>query len=317
MKNEGWPRRGAGAAALFIICLVLLPLSSRWLGNDYAVTTATRMLILALAASSLNLILGYGGMVSLGHAAFLGIGGYTFAALATNGITSGYLQWPAAVALSALAAAVVGTLSLRTRGVYFIMVTLAFAQMFYYLSVGLDVLGGDDGLTIDARSDFGKRLPFVNRTVFYFVCLILLLMAMAFLARLVQSQFGYVLRGAAMNERRMRALGFRVERYQLAAFVFAGGLCGLAGVLLANLNDFISPSFMAWGRSADLVIIVVLGGMGSVMGPLYGAFVYILAEEALSSLTTYWQLIFGPLILIFVRFFGTGLAGLIDGRRDD
>jgi branched-chain amino acid transport system permease protein len=231
-------------------------------------------------------------------------------------VTSGITQWPLAILAAAIAALVIGALSLRTRGVYFILVTLAFAQMVYFVSVGLDAYGGEDGLVIPTRSQFGV-LNLSDRTTFYFLCLILLFATIAFVAYLARTRFGLVLRGAAMNERRMRALGFPVYRYRLAAFLIAGALCGLAGILIANHSEFVSPSIMNWGRSADLIIMVVLGGMGSAIGPLLGAIMFMLAEETLSHLTTYWQLIFGPLILIFVRFARSGLIGFFPERAGD
>jgi branched-chain amino acid transport system permease protein len=295
---------------------VLAPLTATFVGNDYPLIVLTRVLILAMAAVSLDLILGYGGMVSLGHAAFLGIGAYAVGIMTAQDVTSGVLQWPLAILAAAVAALVIGALSLRTRGVYFILVTLAFAQMVYFLSVGLDAYGGEDGLVIPTRSQFGL-LNLTNRTTFYFLCLALLVATIALVAHLARTRFGMVLRGAAMNERRMRALGFPVYRYRLAAFVIAGALCGLAGILLANHSEFVSPSVMNWGRSADLIIMVVLGGMGSAVGPLLGAMVFMLAEETLSHVTTYWQLVFGPLILIFVRFARSGLVGLFPERAGD
>ena len=294
--------------------LVAAPLGATVLGNDYPIIVLTRVVILALAAVSLNLILGYGGLVSLGHAAFLGIGGYTVGILTSHGVTHGPSQWSLAILAAAFAALVIGALSLRTRGVYFILVTLAFAQMVYFISVGLDAYGGEDGLVLDRRSQFGALLDLSNKRSFYYLCVALLFAALALVGRLARSRFGVVLRGAAMNERRMRALGFPVYRYRLAAFVMAGAVSGLAGVLLANHTEFVSPSMMHWSRSADLIIIVVLGGMGTLAGPLLGALAFMLAEEALSHLTTYWQMIFGPLILLFVRFAGGGLAGFIPER---
>jgi branched-chain amino acid transport system permease protein len=303
-------------AATLALLLAFAPLLANILGNDYPLIVLTRVLILAMAAVSLDLILGYGGMVSLGHAAFLGIGAYAVGIMTAEGVTSGFVQWPMAILAAALVALVIGALSLRTRGVYFILVTLAFAQMVYFVSVGLDMYGGEDGLVISTRSQLGL-LNLANRTVFYLVCLALLVATVALVAHLARTRFGLVLRAAAMNERRMRALGFPVYRYRLAAFVIAGALCGLAGVLLANHSEFVSPSIMNWGRSADLIIMVVLGGMGSAIGPLLGAMVFMLAEETLSHLTTYWQLIFGPLILIFVRFARSGLIGLFPESAGD
>jgi branched-chain amino acid transport system permease protein len=303
-------------AATLALLLAFAPILANFAGNDYLLIVLTRVLILAMAAVSLDLILGYGGMVSLGHAAFLGIGAYAVGIMTAEGVTSGFIQWPIAILAAAIVALIIGALSLRTRGVYFILVTLAFAQMVYFVSVGLDVYGGEDGLVISTRSQLGL-LNLGNRTVFYLVCLALLAGTVALVAHLARTRFGLVLRGAAMNERRMRALGFPVYRYRLAAFVIAGALCGLAGVLLANHSEFVSPSVMNWGRSADLIIMVVLGGMGSAIGPLLGAMVFMLAEETLSHLTTYWQLIFGPLILIFVRFARSGLVGLFPERAGD
>ena len=293
--------------------LAAVPLAAGLIGNDYLMTVMTRVVIYAIAAVSLNIVLGYGGLVSLGHAAFIGIGGYAIGILAANGVTSAWAQWPLAVAASAAAAAIIGALSLRTRGVYFIMVTLAFSQMVYFVFVGLDAYGGDDGL-ITPRS---TGLDLSNRTTFYLLCLAILAAAMGGVARLARSRFGLVLRGAAQNERRMVALGFPVMRYRLAAFIISGALCGLAGVLFANHNEFISPSAIQWSQSAELIVMVVLGGMGTTLGPLLGALAFLLAQEALSSVTTYWQLIIGPLILIFVRFAGPGLAGLIPGASAD
>jgi branched-chain amino acid transport system permease protein len=299
-----------------VLLLTLAPLAAQAVGNDYPLIVLTRVVILAMAAVSLDLILGYGGLVSLGHAAFLGIGAYVIGIMAAEDLTSGFVQWPVAIFAAAFAALIIGALSLRTRGVYFILVTLAFAQMVYFVSVGLDAYGGEDGLVIPTRSKFGP-LNLSNRTTFYFLCVAFLTATIGFVAHLARTRFGLVLRGAAINERRMRALGFPVYRYRLAAFVIAGALCGLAGVLLANHSEFVSPSTMSWGRSADLIIMVVLGGMGSAVGPLLGAIVFMLAEELLSHVTTYWQLVFGPLILIFVRFARSGIIGLVPERRSD
>ena len=299
-----------------LLLLALAPLVAKVVGNDYPLIVLTRVVILAIAAVSLDLNLGYGGMVSLGHAAFLGIGAYAIGIMTAEDVTSGVVQWPVAIVAAAFAALIIGAFSLRTRGVYFILVTLAFAQMVYFVSVGLDAYGGEDGLVISTRSKFGS-LDLSNRTTFYFVCVALRAGTLALVAHLTRTRFGLVLRGAAINERRMRALGFPVYRYRLAAFVIAGALCGLAGVLLANHSEFVSPSTMSWGRSADLIIMVVLGGMGSAVGPLVGAIVFMLAEELLSHVTTYWQLIFGPLILIFVRFARSGIIGLVPERRGD
>jgi branched-chain amino acid transport system permease protein len=279
-------------------------------------TLFTRVLILALGAVSLNLIMGYGGMVSFGHAAYLGIGGYAVGILAKEGIASGFVQWPVAIAVSALYALVVGALSLRTRGVYFIMITLAFAQMIYYVAIGLDRYGGDDGLTIYKRSQFAGLLDLQNKAVFYYLCLVLLLTSVYLVARIVNSRFGLVIRGARSNDRRMQAIGFPTFRYRLVCFVIAGALCGLAGALLANHTNFISPALMHWTRSGDLIVMVVLGGLGSLFGPLIGAAAFLVLEEGLSRLTEYPALILGPLLLLIAIYVNGGIEGLLEGRRD-
>ena len=322
--------RNAVVAALLVF-LLLLPLYSAHTGNTFLVTLFTRIVILAIAAVSLNLIMGFGGMVSFGHAAYLGIGGYVVGILAKEGFTSGFLQWPLALLLSGLFALGVGALSLRTRGVYFIMITLAFAQMVYYIANGLDRYGGDDGLTIQRRSEFGGLINLSNRVVFYYLCLALLLAAVYLVWRIVNSRFGLVIQGARSNERRMRAIGFPTFRYKLTCFVIAGVLCGLAGVLLANHTNFISPALMHWTRSGDLIVMAVLGGMGSVFGPVIGAIALLSLEELLPALIgwltrlfagkeiagarEYWQLILGPMLLIIVLYARGGVDGLLTQVR--
>src|SRR5450830_1039846 len=245
---------------------------------------SVRIIILALAAGSLNLILGYGGMMSFGHAAYIGIGGYAVGILAHEGIFSGFVQWPVALAASALFAAVIGALSLRTRGVYFIMITLAFAQMAYYIIAGLARYGGDDGLTIYKRSQFVAPIDLSNKVQFYYVCLALLYGSIYLIWRLVNSRFGQVIQGARSNDTRMRAVGFPTYRYRLACFVIAGTLGGLSGALLANHADFVSPASMFWTRSGDLIVMVVLGGMGTLFGPVFGALALLFLEQFLPHL---------------------------------
>jgi len=304
-------------AAVLLAALALLPLYSLATGDTFVLTLFTRVLILAIGAVSLNLIMGYGGMVSFGHAAYLGIGGYAVGILAKEGIGSGLLQWPAAIGASAFYALAVGALSLRTRGVYFIMITLAFAQMIYYVAIGLDRYGGDDGLTIYKRSEFGGLIDLNNKTVFYYLCFAILLASIYFVFRLVNSRFGLVIRGARSNERRMRAVGFPTFRYKLTCFVIAGALCGLAGALLANHTNFISPAMMHWTRSGDLIVMVVLGGLGTLFGPLIGAATFLLLEEGLSRLTEYPNLILGPVLLLVAIYLHDGIEGLLEGRRRD
>ena len=301
--------------ALLLVALILLPLYAQLIGNVFVLTLFTRIIILALAATSLNLILGYGGMMSFGHAAYLGIGGYAVGILAHEGIASGFVQFPAAVLASALFALVVGALSLRTRGVYFIMITLAFGQMIYYVIAGLDRYGSDDGLTIYRRSQFGGLIDLSNRTAFYYICLGLLFACLYLVWRIVNSRFGLVIQGIRSNERRMQAIGFPAYRYRLACFVIAGAMCGLAGALLANHTEFVSPSIMYWTRSGDLMVMVILGGIGSLFGPLIGTIAFLALEEVLSGITEYWQIIIGPLLLLVVLFGRGGIDGWLGRLR--
>jgi branched-chain amino acid transport system permease protein len=302
-------------AVLLFAALLALPLYAQLANDRFMLTLFTRIVILAIAAVSLNLILGFGGMMSFGHAAYLGIGGYAVGILAFEGVLSGFVQWPVALLASALFALVIGTLSLRTRGVYFIMITLAFAQMAYYVVAGLARYGGDDGLTIQKRSQFFAPLNLTDKVQFYYVCLALLFASVFLVWRLVNSRFGLVVQGARSNDTRMRAIGFPTYRYKLVCFVIAGTLCGLAGALLANHTDFVSPAMMYWTRSGDLIIMVVLGGMGSVIGPVFGAVALLVLEEALSDITEYWQIILGPLLLLVVLFARGGIDGLLSKVR--
>ena len=308
--------RNAFVVALLVV-LALVPVYAGLIGNYFLMSLFTRIVILAMAAVSLNLIMGFGGMVSFGHAAYLGIGGYAIGILAKEGINSGFVQWPLALAMSALFALAVGALSLRTRGVYFIMITLAFAQMVYYVAIGLDRYGGDDGMTIYKRSQFGELINLSNKTAFYYLCLLLLLLAVYIVWRIVNSRFGMVIQGARSNDRRMRAIGFPTYRYKLVCFVIAGTICGLAGALLANHTDFISPAMMHWTRSGDLIVMAVLGGMGTVFGPVIGAVALLVLEEALSGVTEYWQIIIGPIFLLVVLFARGGIDGMLLGARRD
>jgi branched-chain amino acid transport system permease protein len=301
--------------ALVAAGLLLLPLYSQLTGNIFVLTLFTRIVIFALAATSLNLIMGYGGMMSFGHAAYLGIGGYAVGILAYEGIGSGFIQWPVAILASALFALAVGTLSLRTRGVYFIMITLAFAQMAYYVASGLARYGGDDGLTIYKRSDFGGLIDLSGRVQFYYLCLACLFGGVYLIWRIVNSRFGLVVQGLRSNEARMQAIGFPANRYRLVCFVISGMMCGLAGALLANNTDFVSPASMYWTRSGDLMVMVILGGMGSLFGPVIGAIAYLLLEEFLSQITEYWAMILGPMLLLVVLFGRGGIMGMLGRPR--
>ena len=306
--------------AVVMIALALVPVYVMLGGNPFYVTLFTRIVILAVAAVSLNLILGFGGMVSFGHAAYIGIGGYTVGVLASHGVYSGFVQWPLALVLSALFAFVIGAICLRTRGVYFIMITLAFAQMIYFLGAGAYAYGGDDGLTIYRRSQFAGLLDLSNKTVFYWLCFAVLAGSVYLCHRLVNSRFGMAVQGSKSNDRRMRAIGFPTFRYRLACFVIAGAMCGLSGVLLANHSDFVSPAIMHWTRSGDLIAMVVLGGMGTLFGPVLGSVAFLLLEEVMSSylphpLNESWQIIFGPMLVLVVLFARGGIDGLLGTRN--
>ena len=313
--------------AVLLLGLALLPLYVSITGDRFLLTLFTRIVIIAMAAVSLNFILGYGGMMSFGHAAYLGIGGYAVGILTFEGISSGFVQWPVALGASALFALIVGALSLRTRGVYFIMITMAFAQMAYYLASGMARYGSDDGLSLEDRSQFAGLLNLSNKTTFYYVCFVLLCGSIFLVWRLTNSRFGMVLRGIRSNETRMRAIGFPTYRYQLAGFVIAGTMCGLAGALIANHTEFVSPSMMFWTRSGDLIVMVVLGGMGTLFGPLFGALALLFLEQFLPTLIStvvkpfdpagavkageYWQIVLGPMLLLVVIFARGGIDGLL------
>ena len=298
-------------SAALLIALALLPLYAKLADDPFMLTLFTRIVVLAIAAVSLNLILGYGGMMSFGHAVYLGIGGYAVGMLANEEIYNGFIQWPVALGASGLFALVIGALCLRTRGVYFIMITLAFAQMAYYVVGGIERYGGDDGLTIYRRSTFFPPFNLSDRVQFYYICLALLFGSIFLVWRLINSRFGLVIQGVRSNEARMRAIGFPTYRYKLACFVIAGVMCGLSGALIANHNDFISPATMYWTASGDLIIMVVLGGMATAIGPVFGAVALLVLEEVLSGITEHWQIILGPLLLLVVLFARGGIDGLL------
>jgi branched-chain amino acid transport system permease protein len=310
--------------ALLLIVLALLPLFTQAFDQRYLLSIGTKLVIWAIAAVSLNVILGYGGLVSFGHAVFFGIGGYAVGISAFHGVTSGWVQWPVGIAAAALWAALVGALSLRTRGVYFIMITLAFAQLLYYVAAGLEPYGGDDGLTIAGRSRFPGLIDLRDKASFYWLCFVLLCATLWFCGRMANSRFGFVLRGAKSNEVRMAALGFPVFRYRLSALVLAGAFGGLAGILLANQDEYVVPAMMSWVKSGDLIVMVVLGGMGTLFGPLYGAIAFFLLEEWLKPLLDllhkgwgeYWQIVFGPLLVLIALYARGGIDSLL-GRRHD
>jgi branched-chain amino acid transport system permease protein len=299
------------------VVLALVPPIASLTNQPFYLDLFRRMMIFAIAAVSLDLILGYGGMVSFGHAAYLGIGAYAVGIPAYHGIQNGWLQWGLAIAASALIALVIGAISLRTSGVSFIMITLAFAQMLYYLGISLETYGGDNGMRLAARSRFGGIVDLREPTVFYYVVLAILVLFLALGSRLVESRFGMAVRAAKSNEARARAIGFSPLPYKLTAFVIAGGGGGLAGALLANQTEYLTPDFMHWTRSGEIMFMVILGGMGTLFGPVIGAVALLLLEDVLSALTAHWQIILGPILVLVVLFAKRGLFGLLVGETRD
>ena len=290
--------------------LALVPPIAAAIGQPYYVTLFTRILVMALAAVGLNLILGYGAMVSFGHSLYLGLGAYAVGILSFHGVGSGWAHLAAALGVGLVVALILGMVCLRTSGMAFIMITLAFAQMFYFLAISLKHYGGDDGLTIAARSDFGL-FSLASNTALYYFALVLLFACLAFFHRLVDARFGMVLRGCRSNERRMNALGFPTLRYRLTAYVISALVCVIAGVLLANLTKFAAPSYMAWQVSGELIVMIVLGGMGTLIGPVAGATALLLLEELLAGITQHWMVVLGPIIVLIVVLAKRGLYGYL------
>ncbi|MET0352083.1 MAG: branched-chain amino acid ABC transporter permease [Rhizobacter sp.] len=302
------PRRVPALALL--AALVALPWVLQAAGQDFYLGLATRILIFGLAATSLNLVLGFGGLVSFGHAAFVGAGAYTVAILMQDGVASAWVAWPAAVGVSALLAAAIGAISLRTRGVYFIMITLAFAQMLYYVMTSLKAYGGEDGLSLMSKSVVAEAVDLGDERSFYLLTLAVCAIAFLFVQRLLNARFGHVLQALRENETRMAAIGFPVFRYRLVAFVLAGALGGVAGVLLVNQGGFVSPSLLDWHQSGLLLMMVILGGVGHLYGGLAGAAIFLLLEELLSVHTTHWKFVLGLVLLAVVLLAPNGVMSL-------
>jgi branched-chain amino acid transport system permease protein len=316
------PRHYAEIAVLAAFAAV--PPVMGWLDQPFYLDLAARIMIFAIAAVSLDLILGFGGMVSFGHAAYIGIGAYCVAIPAFYGLENGWLQFALAIVVSAGFAAVIGAVCLRTSGVYFIMITLAFAQMLFYLGISLEAYGGDDGLPA-VRSDFGLGLNLYDAEQFYYLVFVVLVLTLLGCGCLVASRFGLAVRGTRSNPARMAAIGFPTYRYRLVCFVIAGAICGLAGALFANLNEFTSPAYMHWTRSGELIVMVVMGGMATLLGPVLGATLFLLLEEFLPELIEvvapgygdFWGVVFGPILILIVLFGRGGIHGIAArlGRR--
>ena len=300
---------GTLPAGIFLV-LALLPIVALSTGGSYLVSLGSRVMIFAIAAVALDLLVGYGALISFGHAAFVGLGAYAVGILSAYGVTDALVSLPVALAVSAAYAFLTGVVCLRTKGVYFIMITLAFGQMAFFTASSLAPFGGDDGLTIAARNTVAGFALFRNERAFYYVVLFCLLGSYLFCRALVASRFGRVVRGAKENPVRVATIGFDVYRFQLATYVIAGGLAGLAGFLLANATEFVSPAYMSWQRSGELIVMVLLGGLGSLDGAIIGAAAYLLTEEWLSGVTEHWKVIFGPVLVLIVLFARGGLLGL-------
>jgi branched-chain amino acid transport system permease protein len=308
-----------------LLVLLSLPPVSEAFDESYLISSMTRVLIFAMAAISLDVIVGYGAMVSFGHAAFVGLGAYTAAILtfhfndgsslinfpfSYDGSNQLLLILPIAMLISALVAGITGLISLRTYGIHFIMITLAFAQMLYYLFISLDYYGGEDGLLMSGRN----HVPFIdtnNDTSFYYLSLFFLVLFVVLARRLVQSRFGRVLQGCKYNEKRMRTLGFDTFRYRLSAYVIAAMAAAVAGVLLANKTEYVDPGLFSWHLSGELLVMVILGGLGSIYGAVIGAIVYLLLEQIFAAYTEHWMVLLGPVLIIVVMYARNGIYGFI------
>jgi branched-chain amino acid transport system permease protein len=309
--------------------LLAMPFVAFWVNDTFMISFVSKVIIFAIAAASLDLILGYGGMVSFGHAAYLGLGAYAVAVWSKYAydydiawMQNGYLHFATAIAGSALIGLFIGSISLRTSGLYFIMITLAFTQMLYYLGISLEPFGGDDGMNTD-RSNFllfslndnilAEPGALRDGTSIYFFCLGMLIAVLFLLRRIVNSRFGMVIRGSQSNPVRMQAIGFPIFRYRLTAFMISGALCGIAGALFANHQEFLTPEYMSWIRSGEIMIMVIMGGIGTIFGSVFGAFGFLFAEEFLQDLVgrDYWQIVLGPLLVVLVLFARSGLFGLV------
>jgi branched-chain amino acid transport system permease protein len=315
--------------AALLLGLAAVPLYAWATDEPFTITLATRVAIFALAGVGLNIALGIGGLVSLGHAAFFGIGGYAMGILASHaqsytplievpflieGTKSMLVIWITALAASGLAALLIGVLSLRTSGVYFIMITLAFGQMFYFFAISWPAYGGEDGLSIYLRNDF-PGLNTLDPIQFFGICFALLVLALWINARLAHSPFGLALNAARQNAQRVETVGLSPFRLRLTAFVISGAVTGLAGALFADLNRFVSPTMFSWQMSGEIMVFIILGGVGRLYGPVAGAALFITLEHVLGGLSEFWHIYLGALLLGVVLFARGGVIGLLAGRK--
>ena len=314
-----WTAHHTSNAIILLALAIGAPLAM-YTGATFWVDILTRLVILSIAATGLNLILGYGGMVSFGHAAFIGLGAYAvgiptyhvlYGGAESIATTNGLVHVAIAIGVCAVFALITGAISLRTRGVYFIMITMAFGQMVYFAIISMQTYGGDDGLTIDTRSEFAL-FSLDKPLVMYALCFVSLLAVLYLVHRLTRSRFGMVLQAAQQNEERVRALGINPYIYKLTAYVISGVICGYAGFLLGNFTTFISPEMMDWTRSGELMFMVILGGAAYLFGPIIGVAVFLVLEQTLSGFMTHWHLPFGILLILTVLFVKGGLSGIIE-----
>jgi branched-chain amino acid transport system permease protein len=308
------PRLRWSAKAIVVLVIfaafAALPLAAAFGAKAYILALFGRIMIFAIAAIALDLLIGFGGLISFGHAAFVGLGAYAVGILSAHGITDALIALPVALIASALFGLATGAVCLRTRGVYFIMTTLAFSQMVFFIASSLAPYGGDDGLTVQSRNTIAGFALMRDEQSFYYVVFGFLVVTYLLCRALIASRFGRVFRGARENAARVASLGYNVFRYQLVAYVIAGGFGGVSGFLLATATEFVSPAYMSWQRSGELVIMVLMGGVGTLYGAILGAAAFVLAEEWLSGVTEHWKMIFGPLLILIVLFARGGLVGV-------
>jgi branched-chain amino acid transport system permease protein len=297
------------AVGLFLL-LLAFPLLAAALRQPFLLDLVARFMIFSIAALSLGLILGFGGLVSFGQALYLGLGAYAVGILAHHGVMDAASQWITAVAASAAVALMIGTVALRTRGSFFIMITLAFSQMFYYVGLSLHEYGGDDGMPLPMRS-LVPYLDLAEPLTFYYLCLGALVLVFFGLRQAVRAKFGLALRGVRSNDRQMQALGYGTFGLRMLALVIAGAVCGFAGALLANSTQFVGPHFMHWARSGDLMTMVILGGVGTFLGPVFGAFALLGLEKYLADLTEHWPILLGVALIVVVLSPAGGINGLL------
>ncbi|MEA1915447.1 MAG: branched-chain amino acid ABC transporter permease [Campylobacterota bacterium] len=326
MKNIFSLNRKTIVNTIGLIFFLILPFLTQLFDQEYLISLFSLILIYGLAAASLDLILGFGGMISLGHAVFMGIGGYTVGIFAYHkydssllfgfaGSENGLITWLLAILAAAIFGLITGAISLRTKGMYFIMITLAFAQMGYYFFVSLSQYGGSDGMSLYNRNELFS-FDLGDDVTFYYVCLTILLTFLLIAHRIVNSHFGKVIKACKQNEQRVQVLGIASYRYKLAIYTFAAAVAGLSGALLANQNEFASPELMHWTKSGELMVMVILGGMGTLFGPVLGAATFLLMEYYLAMYTEHWMVVLGPFLIIVVLFAKKGLYGLLVGSKD-